>query len=201
MLSLPVILSTFGIIFIAELPDKTALAALILATKYKARDVILGTWLAFLVQTIVAVAAGRLLTYLPPTPIHIASGIGFLIFAVLALRRKEDEDESDEARAVAQRASTRPIWLVSFLVIFAAEWGDLTQLATAALVARGGDPWSIGIGAVLGLWAVTVVAAFAGQRLGKLLKPRLLNIVSGILFGLIGLYIIAAALWPFLAKA
>ena len=57
---LPLILSTFGIIFLAELPDKTALASLVLATRYPARQVVLGAWLAFLVQTLVAVAAGSL---------------------------------------------------------------------------------------------------------------------------------------------
>ena len=194
MLSLPIIVSTFGLIFIAELPDKTALAALILASQYRPRDVILGASAAFLVQTIVAVIAGSLLSYLPVEPIRIASGIGFLVFAVLAFRRKEVEEEETERKDITARGSTRPIWLVSFLVIFAAEWGDLTQLATAALVARGGPPLSIGIGAVLALWAVTVLAAFSGQQLGKYLKPRFLNIGSGILFAAIGAYIIISTL-------
>jgi putative Ca2+/H+ antiporter (TMEM165/GDT1 family) len=193
-LTLPIILSTFGIIFIAELPDKTALAALILASQYKARDVILGACVAFLVQTLVAVAAGSVLSYLPVEPIRIASGIGFLVFAVLALRRKEEENAEKEREDIAARGSSRPIWLVSFLVIFAAEWGDLTQLATAALVARGGSPLSIGLGAVLALWTVTVLAAYSGQQLGKFLKPRILNIGSGILFAAIGAYIIGSTL-------
>ena len=62
-LSLPLILSTFGIIFIAELPDKTALASLVLATKYRAHQVIIGSCLAMLVQTMIAVSAGELLTF------------------------------------------------------------------------------------------------------------------------------------------
>jgi Ca2+/H+ antiporter, TMEM165/GDT1 family len=194
-ISFPVIASTFGIIFVAELPDKTALAALILSTRYKPRDVILGAWLAFLAQTIVAVLAGGVLNYLPNGPIRIASGVGFLIFAVLALRRKGEEEEASEKEEIEKRGGTRPIWLVSFLVIFAAEWGDLTQLATAALVARGGNPLSIGAGAVLGLWTVTVIAAYSGKQIGRFLKPSTLNIASGILFGVIGIYIIADALF------
>ncbi|HEV2651459.1 MAG TPA: TMEM165/GDT1 family protein, partial [Rhizomicrobium sp.] len=125
--SIPLMLSTFAVVFIAELPDKTALAALLLSTKYRARDVIIGAGLAFVVQTIVAVAAGSVLTLLPVKPIQIASGLGFLVFAVLALRRKEDEKVPTEDPA-APGKSKRPIWLVAFLVIFAAEWGDLTQL-------------------------------------------------------------------------
>jgi len=194
MFSFSLMISTFCIIFVAELPDKTALAALILSTKYRARDVIIGAWLAFLVQTIVAVIAGSFLTLLPAEPIRIASGVGFLVFAVLALKRNEEADEKEEAASVAQAKSQRPVWLISFLVIFAAEWGDLTQLATAALVAQSGHALSVGIGAVLALWAVTVVAAYSGSQLGKVLKPRLLNVISGLLFAAIGLFIIYSAL-------
>ena len=193
-LSLPVILSTFAIIFIAELPDKTALAALLLASKYNPRGVILGTWAAFLVQTMVAVLVGGLVSALPAEPIRIASGLGFLVFAVLALRRNEKEDAAEEKHAVAKAGATRPVWLMSFLVVFAAEWGDLTQLATAALVARGGHPLSVGLGAVLALWTVTVLAAYCGHQIGKYLRPRILNIASGVLFGLIGLAMIVTAI-------
>ena len=193
---LALIFSTFCIIFIAELPDKTALAALVLSTRYRARDVIAGAWAAFLVQTVVGVAAGSVLTLLPVQPIRVASGLAFLVFAVLAFRRK-DEDEQDEAQAVsAESKPNRPAWLISFLVIFAAEWGDLTQLATAALVARNGNPLAVGIGAVLALWAVTLLAAYSGARLGKFLQPALLNRISGILFAAIGLFIIYAAVFP-----
>ena len=158
MISLSLVLSTFCIIFIAELPDKTALAALILATRLRARDVIIGAWAAFAVQTLVGVAAGSILTLLPVTPIRIASGIGFLVFAFLAFRRKEEAEETDKEAASAKAKAGRPAWLISFLVIFAAEWGDLTQLATAALVAQYRQPISVGLGAVLALWAVTILA-------------------------------------------
>jgi putative Ca2+/H+ antiporter (TMEM165/GDT1 family) len=196
-MSLALIFSTFGLIFLAELPDKTALAALLLSTRYRARDVILGAWLAFVVQTVVGVVAGSVLTLLPRTPIQVASGIGFLIFAVLAIRRMGEDEKAgaiEETKEFEARKKSRPIWLVSFLVIFAAEWGDLTQLATAALVARNGHPFSIGLGAILGLWAVTLVAATAGSQLGKYVKPRLINLISGILFAAIGVFIIASAL-------
>ena len=192
-LSLPLILSTFGIIFLAELPDKTALAALVLAAKYKPRDVIFGACLAFVIQSVVAVIAGSFLTLLPERPIHIASGLGFLVFAFLAFRRKEESADEEEA-ALSKQRGRRAAWITSFLVIFAAEWGDLTQLATAALVAQNGHPLSIGIGATAALWAVTILAAFSGASLNKVLKPHLLNLISAILFAAIGLYIIVTAL-------
>jgi putative Ca2+/H+ antiporter (TMEM165/GDT1 family) len=179
---------------VAELPDKTALASLVLATRYRGRDVILGAWLAFLVQTAVAVLAGSLLQLLPARPVHLAAGIGFLVFAVLAFRRKEDAVLVEEAGAVVQeeRRQVAP-WLASFLVVFAAEWGDLTQLATAALVARTGEALSVAIGAVAALWTVTVIAAIAGAQASRVLTPRLLNAVSGILFAVVGVVVIASA--------
>jgi putative Ca2+/H+ antiporter (TMEM165/GDT1 family) len=67
----PLVLSTFGVVFVAELPDKTALASLILATRYPARQVVVGAWLAFLVQT--AVAGARLGRMLAPTLLNRAS--------------------------------------------------------------------------------------------------------------------------------
>lgn len=189
------VVSTFFIVFIAELPDKTALAALVLATRYRPRDVIAGAWLAFLVQTAVAVLAGSLLHLFPAKPVHIASGVGFLIFAVLAFRRKEEEELAEEEEAVASEQRRKPpAWLASFLVVFAAEWGDLTQLSTAALVARTGRPLAVAIGAVAALWSVTLIAAFAGSQLGRFLSPKVLNRASGVLFGVIGLIVIGAAL-------
>ena len=194
MILVSIILSTFGIIFVAELPDKTALAALILAAKYRARDVIAGAWLAFLVQTLIAVAAGSLLTLLPEAPIKVASGLGFLVFAALAYRRDEHDEEERERQRIERGGAKRPIWLISFLVIFAAEWGDLTQLATAALVAHSRSPFSVGVGAVLGLWAVTVLAAYTGTSVARFLTPKVLQRTSVLLFSAIGLFILYSSL-------
>jgi Ca2+/H+ antiporter, TMEM165/GDT1 family len=193
-ISAPLIISTFGIIFLAELPDKTALATLALAAKFKPRDVIIGACAAFLIQSVVAVAAGSFLTLLPERPIHIASGLGFLVFAVLAWRRNQDQPGAQSEGAQAQTFGRHTAWVASFLVVFAAEWGDLTQLATAALVAQNGRPLSIGIGATAALWTVTIIAAVFGARLGKLIAPRVLNAMSAVLFAGIGMLIIAAAL-------
>jgi putative Ca2+/H+ antiporter (TMEM165/GDT1 family) len=85
-------LSVFGVIFLAELPDKTALAALVLATKYRPLPVFLGAALALTVQSLVAVAAGGLLSLLPSHPVHIGAGILFLVFAVLMWRRHHGEE-------------------------------------------------------------------------------------------------------------
>lgn len=198
MFPLSVIFSTFCLLFVSELPDKTSIATLILAAKYKVRDVVLGAWLAFLIQTIVGVTAGSVLTLLPVRPIRIVSGLGFLLFAYLAFRQKDrqEAERQEEQEATQQLGRKRRAgWMVSFLVIFAAEWGDLTQVATAALVAESGHPLAVGIGAVLALWTVTVVVAFTGARLARYVSPRALNVVSGFLFVIIGGFVIGSAFW------
>jgi Ca2+/H+ antiporter, TMEM165/GDT1 family len=181
----PLVFSTFGIVFIAELPDKTALASLVLASRYPVRQVVLGAWLAFLVQTAVALVAGGVLALLPLQPVHIAAGLSFLAFAGLALRRGlPDRDLPNKHARVAP-------W--SFLVIFVAEWGDLTQLATAALVAMTGQPISVALGAIAALWLVTVLAAVAGARLAGVLAPSVVSRVSATLFASVGVFVLASA--------
>src|SRR5438874_6688927 len=107
------IASTFAVVFVAELPDKTALASLVLATRFKARHVIAGAWLAFLVQTAVAVAAGTFLTLLPTRPVHLIAGLGFLVFAALAFKRNEEEEIAEEAVAAGRLTGVRAPWLIS----------------------------------------------------------------------------------------
>jgi putative Ca2+/H+ antiporter (TMEM165/GDT1 family) len=184
-------LSTFGIVFLAELPDRTALASLVLATRFRARDVIAGAWLAFLVQTAIAVVAGGFLHLLPARPIHIASGLGFLLFAVLAFRRNESEELREEAEDI-ERHRRGFGWVTSFLVVFAAEWGDLTQLATATLVARTGQPLAVALGAVPALWTVTVLAATVGSQAGRLVAPTTLTRISATLFAIVGVVVLVS---------
>ena len=186
----PLVLSTFGVVFVAELPDKTALASLILATRYPARQVVVGAWLAFLVQTAVAVAAGSVLQLLPAQPVRVAAGLSYLVFAVLSLRRKQTDREPPRGGA-----RTKP-WIASFLVVFVAEWGDLTQLASAALVAMTGQPLSVAIGAIAALWLVTVLAAVAGARLRRTLAPMLLNRASAALLAAVGVFVLVSGARP-----
>ena len=192
--ALGTLLATFGVIALAELPDKTALAALVLATRYRTISVVIGGWLAFLVQTVVAVVAGGLLSALPERPIRLAAGLGFLVFAWLAWRRREEEVEEGEERAVAAGRRSRPAWVSSFLVIFAAEWGDLTQLATAALAAQSRQPLLVGAGALAALWLVTLVAASAGSALSRLVSASLLTRLSAAVFAAVGVAVMVSAL-------
>jgi putative Ca2+/H+ antiporter (TMEM165/GDT1 family) len=150
-------LSVFGVIFVAELPDKTALAALVLATRHRPLPVLLGAASALTIQSVVAVGAGRLVSLLPARPVHVFAGLLFLASAVIMWRRDE-EDEEDEANGGAPRGGFwRSTWLV-FGVVFVAEWGDLTQLATAALAARYGSAPVVFAAAIFAVIGVALVA-------------------------------------------
>src|SRR5256885_1002062 len=89
-MNLHLVASVFAIIFVAELPDKTALASLVLATRHKPLPVFVGAALALTVQSVVAVAAGHLLGLLPPRTVHIASGVLFLASAIVMWMRKSE---------------------------------------------------------------------------------------------------------------
>jgi Ca2+/H+ antiporter, TMEM165/GDT1 family len=187
-------LSVFGVIFVAELPDKTALASLVLATRHRALPVFLGAALALTVQSLIAVAAGRLFALLPMSVVHIGAGILFLVSAIFMWRRKEEVAEESKTEAQAQHLSFfRALWLV-FGVVFVAEWGDLTQIATAGFAARYHAPVTVFCAATVALWAVAAIAVFVGNRAGKLLDPHLTQKIAAVLFAGVGVALLLGRL-------
>ncbi|MGD0528518.1 MAG: TMEM165/GDT1 family protein [Polyangiaceae bacterium] len=184
--------SVFVVIFVAELPDKTALAALVLATRHRALPVLLGSCAALSIQSLVAVAAGQLVSLLPQRPVHIAAGVLFLLSAVVMWRRR-DEGTEDGKEATGRQGFWRSTWL-AFVIVFVAEWGDLTQLATAAFAARYDSPYVVFAAATAALWSVTALATVIGNRAGKLLDPEKTKKVAAVLFALVGAALIAGLL-------
>jgi putative Ca2+/H+ antiporter (TMEM165/GDT1 family) len=186
-------LSVFGVIFVAELPDKTAFAALMLATRYRPLPVFLGAALALTAQSVVAVAAGGLVSLLPARPVHVGAGILFVLFAALMWRRKHEDDEEAPGK-VADGATFWRATAAVFGVVFIAEWGDLTQLGTAVLAARYAAPVTVFCAATLALWCVAALAVFFGNRAGKLLSPGLTQRVAAVVMGALGGLLIAGVL-------
>jgi putative Ca2+/H+ antiporter (TMEM165/GDT1 family) len=179
VLDITVILTVFALIFVGELPDKTAVAGLVLGTRYPWRWAFAGIALAFLTHVVIAVAAGSLLTLLPRRPVEFIVAALFLLGAFLIWREGRDDEQADneaqEEAEIDQVAPTAGFWRVAGLgygIIFLAEWGDLTQILTANLAAKYHDPLSVGIGATLGLWAVGLLAILGGKTLLKFLPIR-----------------------------
>ncbi|PWI06112.1 hypothetical protein DIZ27_35405 [Streptomyces sp. NWU339] len=178
MINLTVTAVVFGVVFLAELPDKTALAGLVLGTRYRASYVFAGVAAAFAVHVALAVAAGSVLTLLPQQLVSAITGVLFLGgAAVLLFRKGEDEEE-------IRKPENQSFWKVSgagFMLILVAEFGDLTQIMTANLAARYDAPLSVGLGAVLALWAVAGLGIVGGKALMKRVPLKLITRIAALL--------------------
>jgi putative Ca2+/H+ antiporter (TMEM165/GDT1 family) len=196
VLNLAVIGTVFGLIFVAELPDKTAVAGLVLGTKFPWRWVFVGVAAAFTVHVIIATAAGSLLSLLPRRPVEAVVGVLFLVGAVLIWREGMDDEEEEEAEvaAVADNAGFAKVASLAFGVIFVAEWGDLTQILTANLAAKYHNPLSVGIGAVLGLWAVGLLAILGGKTLLKVLPIKWITRIAAVIMVALSIFSIVEAI-------
>ncbi|MFF5444832.1 TMEM165/GDT1 family protein [Streptomyces sp. NPDC012888] len=175
MISVSIMAIAFGVVFLAELPDKTALAGLMLGTRYRASYVFAGVAAAFAVHVALAIAAGSVLTLLPHRLVQAVVGVLFLAGAAMLLLKKDDGEE--EIKAPADQS----FWKVSgagFMLILVAEFGDLTQIMTANLAARYDDPVSVGLGAVLALWAVAGIGILGGRTLMKYVPLRLITRIA-----------------------
>jgi putative Ca2+/H+ antiporter (TMEM165/GDT1 family) len=177
------ILLVFGIVLIAELPDKTMFASLMLGTRFAARWVFLGAAAAFAVHVVIAVTAGSLLGLLPHRLLEVLIAALFLLGAAYMLHASRSEQEGEEDAAAAREGSSAWAGIAaSFGVIFLGEWGDITQIATANLAAKYHNPLAVGIGAVLGLWAAALLAITAGRTLLRYISVTLLHRIGALIF-------------------
>jgi len=186
--------TVFGLIFLAELPDKTALASLVLGTRYRPSYVFAGAAAAFVVHVSLAVALGSLLTLLPHRILEAVVGAVFLLGAVLLLRGRHDEEDENLAIAEGRSPTFLRVASTSFLVILVAEFGDLTQLVTANLAARYHDPLTVGLGAVLGLWAVAGLAIAGGRGLLKVIPITVITRIAAAIMAVLAVISIVSAI-------
>ncbi|MEU6641378.1 TMEM165/GDT1 family protein [Saccharomonospora sp. NPDC046836] len=190
-------LATFALVMAVELPDKTLVATLVLTTRYRARAVLAGVSAAFAVQSIIAVGFGSVLTLLPDRLVSLVAGLMFSAGAAMLLRegfRQGADGSEDAVRSGPVPVTFRRAAMTSFTVLFAAEWGDASQLATAALAARYGQPLAVGLGAFLGLVCVAALAVFLGRKVRSRLRPRLIQRVAGFVFAGFAAFAFGAAL-------
>jgi putative Ca2+/H+ antiporter (TMEM165/GDT1 family) len=191
-MSFAIAVTAFLLIFPIELPDKTFIATLVLATRYKPLPVWLGVSAAFAVQTVVAVTLGGLIGRLPRTPVELFAGLMFVTGGVILIRGAGKADAEEAETEEEFEAKTRPGihgWRVvgaSFLVLFVAEWGDLSQLLTASLVVKYEDPVSVGVGAFVALAMVSALGALLGRTLLKRIRLATIRRVGGGLCLLLG---------------
>jgi Ca2+/H+ antiporter, TMEM165/GDT1 family len=179
---LSVALAAFVLILPVELPDKTLFATLVLATRFEPLPVFVGVGLAFAVQSLVAVTAGSLLGLLPHYVVTTAVALLFLVGAVVLWRSARSGPEEEELGDTPEHP---PFWraaAISFGVLFAAEWGDFSQLATAGLAAHYDAPVSVFVGSLAALLVVSALAVFLGKKLADRLPIALIHRVAAVLF-------------------
>jgi putative Ca2+/H+ antiporter (TMEM165/GDT1 family) len=176
---LAVLLGVFPLIFVAELPDKTMFASLTLGARGRPLAVWVGAAGAFAVHVAIAVSIGQAVVgWVPRRLLDGLVAAGFLLGAVLALRGARDPEEDQVAEARERRAHR--VALTAFAVVFVAEWGDLTQILTANLAAHYHSPFSVGVGALLALWAVAGLAVVGGQSLLRIINIKTVRLVTAV---------------------
>ena len=192
-MNLAITLAVFPVIFVGELPDKTMFASLVLASRGHPRSVWLGAAGAFLLHVVIATTIGvGLFALLPHRAVEaVVAGL----FAFGAVYAFVEANREDEVALVAREAAThRQTVITAFVVIFIAEWGDLTQILTANLAAHYHSPLSVGTGAVLALWAVAALAVTTGTGVLRYVSIKVIRRFTGVVLIALAIYTAAAAI-------
>ena len=188
-MNLAIVAAVFPVIFIGELPDKTMFASLVMASRGRPRAVWLGAAGAFLVHAVIATTIGAgLFAVLPREVVDVVVALMFFAGAVYAYV----EGQRDESRLIEKEVgSHRRVVTSAFIVIFIAEWGDLTQILTANLAAHYHSPLSVAVGAVAALWIVAALAVTSGQTLLRFFPLGAVRRVTAVVLFVLG----AISLW------
>jgi putative Ca2+/H+ antiporter (TMEM165/GDT1 family) len=183
---LAIVVAVFPVIFLGELPDKTMLASLVMATRGKPFSVWLGAAAAFFVHVAIATTIGvALFRILPKSVLDVVVAVMFAAGGIYALR----EGTKDEEELVEREVATHTIVTTAFL----AEWGDLTQILTANLAAHYHSALSVGVGAALALWTVAAIAVIGGQGLLRFVHVATIRkVTAGVLFLLAAVALVEA---------
>jgi putative Ca2+/H+ antiporter (TMEM165/GDT1 family) len=191
-LDLAVVAAVFPVIFIAELPDKSMFASLVMASRGRPFMVWLGTAVAFAIHVVIAVSIGvSLFRILPQEAVDVVVAILFGVSAVTAFIAAFEAEQHQQEIITEHRAHR--VFVTAFIVIFLAEWGDLTQVLTANLAVRYGSGLSVAVGATLALWSVSVLAVLGGHGLLARLPARGLRLATGSVLAVLSVVSLLAA--------
>jgi Ca2+/H+ antiporter, TMEM165/GDT1 family len=180
-------LLSFGVIFLAELGDKSQLMALAFATRFPAIPVLIAISIATLIVHLGSVALGATVAIaLPTNVIAIVAGVAFLVFAAWTLR---GDELGEDDRAKASRETTGSVIVTVGTAFFLAELGDKTRLATVTLATNHAalGTW---IGSTAGMVAADAIAIGVGRMLGTRLPERAIRIGATVAFVVFGLILI-----------
>ena len=182
--------AVFGTIFLAELPDKTMIATLLMGSRGNAKSVWVGASLAFAVQMALACTLGGFLHLLPHRAIEIVVTVLFLGGAayLLFIPESEEIEEAEEDVSAVKPEARRKTLRNAFIVIFLAEFGDLTQILAASFTARSNQPITVFIASTLALVLVAALGAFTGKALLKVLPLERIRLIGGLVLAGLGIW-------------
>jgi putative Ca2+/H+ antiporter (TMEM165/GDT1 family) len=189
-MDIAVIAAVFPLILIAELPDKTMFASLLMASRGRPLAVWLGACVAFAVHVAIAVSVGvALFTFVPR---RVLDGIVAAMFAAGAAYSLASR--GDDAPEVSGPVSSLKVAVTAGSVIFVAEWGDLTQILTANLAAAYRNPWSVALGAIVALMVAAGIAVLSGARLVSAVPVRQLRVITAVILAGLAVFELVRAL-------
>ena len=184
---LPILLTTYGTVFMAEIVgDKLLYTTGVLATRYRTMPIIAGMTAAFMAKMAVAVAVGKAISTLPPLLVAAVTAVNFFAIALMMWRKSPALPQAKQEGKTARAAA------VSFAAIFFSEWGDLGQVTAATLAARFGFPWIVWIGAVAAMVTKGALAASIGAGVRQWVAGRVSP--AAIRFCGVGLLIVLGSL-------
>jgi putative Ca2+/H+ antiporter (TMEM165/GDT1 family) len=171
------VITTFGVIFLAELGDKSQIVCMTLAARHRHWPVLIGAVAAFVILNSLAVVFGvGLALWIPERVLAGVVAILFAVFGVIALRAREEDEDAPQ-----RSWSHHGIVLTTFSMIFLAEMGDKTQLAVAGLAVTM-PPVAVWSGATLALALTSALGIWVGRRLLQVMPLHRLHQLSGVIF-------------------
>jgi Ca2+/H+ antiporter, TMEM165/GDT1 family len=191
--SFSVVALTFGLMVLAELPDKTMVATVVMASRSRPLPVWVGAASAFTVHAAIAVVAGSLLARLPHRLVETVTAVLFGLGAAYLLIKRETTEIAEGEDEGSKMPTARRVALGAFGVIFIGEFGDLTQILAANLAAKYHDPWSVFIGAAAGLAAVSGIAVIGGRAVVRVVPLTVIRKTAGVLLAGLCAYSVASA--------
>ncbi|MEM9037845.1 MAG: TMEM165/GDT1 family protein [Actinomycetota bacterium] len=192
---LAAVAAAFATVFLAELPDKTMLATIALVARYQRPALVwLGATAAFGLHVTVAVVAGSAVNQLPDRLVGTIVTLLFAFGAVAMLRAARRPTVDVEAGHEEAPPSAFRVVTGSFGFIALAEWGDLTQLATAGLAARSGSPAWVWVGALVALASVAALAAVTGRQLVRRVPLGRINLAAALVFAALAVWSLVGVL-------
>jgi len=169
-------ISSFLLIFLAEFGDKSQLVCMVLASRHRKLPVIIGASLAFIILNVIAVFLGAVISqWIPEIWLKLIVIALFVLFGLQALTQK------DQAEDTGKEQSHGSVIVTTFLMIFAAELGDKTQLTVAALGASE-NPYSVYVGATLALILTSTLGALFGSWIRQHIREQTMHRVAGLMF-------------------